>query len=65
MSTPYTQRVDVGAYYTDGIQVWEVVRVYDLGAVDLRNASTYAGRSMGIDAFHRTMWLVKTRSTKG
>lgn len=57
-STPFTQRVEVGAYYTDGESVWEVMDVCDLGSVDLRNIANERERAMGIDVFRREMWLV-------
>jgi hypothetical protein len=57
--TAFTQRVEIGAYYTDGEELWEVTEVHPLGAVTLRNAHFLGFRSMGIDAFRRAMWLVK------
>jgi hypothetical protein len=58
-STPYTQRVEVGAYYTDGADLWRVVTVSELGCVDLINESTGRQRLLGIDSFRRLMWRAR------
>lgn len=60
MSTPYGDRVKVGAYYTDGTNLWEVVDTCALGSIDLRQSVTGAPRTMGDDAFRRVMWLVSS-----
>lgn len=60
MSTPLTQRVDVGAYYTDGAELWEVVHVAQVGAIDLRSSADGRERSVGIDAFRRGFWLARS-----
>lgn len=58
MTTAYTQRVEVGAYYTNGADVFEVLSVHDLGMVELRDISTEQKRDVGISAFRRGYWLV-------
>jgi hypothetical protein len=58
-STPYTQRVKVGAYYTDGITLYEVVGVNPLGSVDVRDVYLGRCRTLGIDAFRRSVWLAR------
>lgn len=63
-TTAYTQRVKVGAYYTDGNELWEVVKVHALGSVTLRNTTTGQPWSLGIGAFRRTMWLAKASGVK-
>ena len=55
----YMERVEEGAYYTDGAQLWRVVHVYESGGVDLQNESTGASRFMGIDVFRREMWRAR------
>jgi hypothetical protein len=57
--TAYVQRVRVGAYYTDGRDLWEVVEVNALGTVTLRDASRGTARTLGIDAFRRQFWLAR------
>lgn len=57
--TAYTQRIEVGAYYTDGHDLWEVVEVHALGSVTLRGDRSKTARILGIDAFRRKMWLVR------
>lgn len=58
-----TRRVKVGAYYSDGARLAEVVKVYELGHIILRDVSPqwddnpYLGCS--IDAFRREWWLVR------
>lgn len=54
------QRVEVGAYYTDGTGLWRVTDTNPLGTVDIEDAVTGAPRVMGISAFRRTMWLAKS-----
>lgn len=56
----FTQRVQLGAYYTDGQDLWEVVEVGPLGTVTLRCAHCKTGRMLGIDAFRRQFWLVRS-----
>lgn len=56
---PLTERVEVGAYYTDGQRLAEVTRVYPLGHIQLRDARTGDVVGVGIDAFRRCWWLVK------
>lgn len=55
----YTQRVAVGAYYTDGARLAEVTRVYPLGHVQLRDAATGDHIGAGIGAFRRDWWRVR------
>jgi hypothetical protein len=59
MTTGLTQRVEVGAYYTDGADLWEVVEVNALGTVTLRGDRSKTARMLGIDAFRRRFWLVR------
>jgi hypothetical protein len=59
--TAYVQRVEVGAYYTDGRDLWEVVEVHALGTVTLLGASRGTARTLGIDAFRRQFWLARER----
>lgn len=61
MSTarPFTQRVEVGSFYTDGTSLWEVVEVHALGSVDLVDVASGKPRFMGIDAFRREMWRAR------
>lgn len=59
MSTAYTQRVEIGAYYTDGVFVYEVVEIDPLGMVKLRDIAFDKDRDVGIDAFRRSYWRVK------
>ena len=63
-----TRRVQVGAYYGNGRRLAEVVKVYALGYVllrDVRVAESWDGdpgvaySGFGIDAFRREWWLVK------
>jgi hypothetical protein len=63
-----TKRVQVGAYYGNGERLVEVVRVYALGYVvlrDVRVSEAWVGdpcigySGFGIDAFRREWWLVK------
>ncbi len=67
-ATAYTQRVKVGAVYTDGKQLYEVTHVNALGSVSLATDWSDLGNGtaeqvqiagMGIDAFRRRFWLVK------
>lgn len=59
-STPYTQRVKVGSYYTNGTHLAEVVDVNPLGAVILQHAARdFPPVTCGIDAFRRRWWLVR------
>ena len=66
--TAYTQRVKVGAIYTDGEQLWEIIDVNPLGHVSLRSDVRHPGpgrtthtqeSGLGIDAFRRRFWLVR------
>ena len=59
MSRTLMDRVEVGAIYTDGVELWEVVKECKLGGFDLVNVKTEAPRFMGIDAFRRQLWLVR------
>lgn len=70
----YTQRVKVGAIYTDGDQIWEVIDVNPLGHVSLRSDDRHPepGRvahtqlaGLGIDAFRRQFWLVRAALNEG
>lgn len=58
-STPYTQRVKIGAIYTDGADYFAITDVHCLGTVSLENEALDEGRTLGIDAFRRRYWLVK------
>ena len=55
----YTQRVEVGAYYTNGARLAEVTRVYSLGHVQMRDAMTGDHIGAGIGAFRRDWWRVR------
>jgi hypothetical protein len=57
--TAYTQRVEIGAYYTDGRDLWEVVEVNALGTVTLRGDRSKTARMLGIDSFRRQFWLAR------
>ncbi|HEX5979895.1 MAG TPA: hypothetical protein VFY52_02290 [Thermoleophilaceae bacterium] len=66
-----TRRVQVGAYYGNGERLAEVVKVYELGYVLLRDVRVADGWSgdpsigysgFSIDAFRREWWLVKAPS---
>lgn len=66
--TAYTQRVKVGAVYTDGEDIWTVHDVNPLGWVSItseerRKRPGLTGHTqlagIGIDAFRRRYWLVK------
>jgi hypothetical protein len=59
MGRAYTQRVEVGSYYTDGIRLAEVIEVCALGAVDLRDTLSEETWTCGIDAFRRKWWLAR------
>lgn len=59
-ATPFTQRVEVGSYYTDGYDLWEVVEVNPLGSVVLRGDRSKTARILGIDAFRRQLWLARS-----
>jgi hypothetical protein len=63
-----TRRVQVGAYYGNGERLAEVVKVYELGYVLLRDVRVAEGwqgdpsigySGFSIDAFRREWWLVK------
>lgn len=63
-----TARVRLWAYYTDGRRLAEVVKVYELGHIilrDVRVTDTWEGDpfvcfiSVGIDGFRRDWWLVR------
>ena len=55
----YTQRVEVGAYYTDDARLAEVTRVYALGHVQMRDAATGEHIGACIGAFRREWWRVR------
>ena len=57
MSRAYMQRVEVGAYYTDGLGLWRVTDTHPLGDVGLENAMDGRTRTLGISAFRRQFWL--------
>jgi hypothetical protein len=61
MSTPYTQRVEVGAFYTDGEILIEITEVNPLGYVHWRDTDREVPvrGGAGIDAFRRRFWLAK------
>jgi hypothetical protein len=58
-ATPYVQRVHIGALYTNGHDLWEVLEVNDLGTVTLRGDRSKTAKTLGIDAFRRQFWLVR------
>jgi hypothetical protein len=58
--TAYTQRVRVGSYYTDGHRLAEVVRVYPLGHIQLRDSRTGEHIGCGIARFREDWWLAAT-----
>jgi hypothetical protein len=58
--TAYTQRVKVGAFYTDGQRLAEVIEVNALGYVCLRDAATGERIGCGIDAFRRRWWIARS-----
>jgi hypothetical protein len=62
MSTPFVQRVKVGAQYTNGDGLFEVVEVPPLGLVSLVDVEDDGKRDVGIDAFRRAFWLVREGS---
>jgi hypothetical protein len=64
MSESYVQRVKVGSYYTDGRRLAEVVRVYPLGHIQLRDAQTDEHIGCGIAAFRRDWWLAAVREVQ-
>ena len=47
MTRAYMLRVEVGAHYTDGRNLWTVTGTNQLGSVDLENAASGAPRTMG------------------
>jgi hypothetical protein len=51
--------VEIGAYYTNGQQLAEVVKVYGLGHIMLRDSSTEEWLGFGISAFRRDWWRVR------
>lgn len=66
--TAYTQRVKVGAVYTDGDDIWTVHDVNPLGWVSITSEERQKSpgvtghtqvAGIGIDAFRRRYWLVK------
>jgi hypothetical protein len=57
---PFMSRVEVGAYYTDGQGLYEVVGLCALGSVDLADVATGARGTVGIDAFRRRFWLSRS-----
>lgn len=59
---PYTQRVQIGALYTEGQDLWEVVEVHALGSVTLLN-DDMRECTIGIDAFRSRFWLVRVPAT--
>jgi hypothetical protein len=59
MSATLTQRVTVGAYYTNGQALAEVTRVSPLGHVQLRDCVTNEPFGHGIVAFRRQWWRVR------
>jgi hypothetical protein len=60
--TAYTQRVRVGSYYTDGHRLAEVVRVYPLGHIQLRDSRTGEHIGCGIARFREDWWLAAARN---
>lgn len=54
------ERVEVGAYYTDGESLWRVTEVNPLGSVTLYGGTPVERyRNVGIDAFRREMWRAR------
>lgn len=58
--TAYTQRVEVGAFYSDGERLVEVAEVHDLGYITVHDAMNDDTFGRGISAFRREFWLVRT-----
>jgi hypothetical protein len=54
-----TRRVQVGAYYRNAETVAEIVKVYELGHVMLRDVGSGEWIGCGIDGFRAEWWLVK------
>lgn len=63
--TAYTQRVEVGAYYTDGHYLAEVTEVNPLGYIHMTDVRTNDALGAGIDAFRRRWWLVREAQAAG
>ena len=59
-STAFTQRVESGAYYTDGAFLVQVVSVHPLGTVRYADVRDGMETECGIDRFRRSYWLVKS-----
>lgn len=55
------ERVQLGAYYTDGKRLVEVVRVLPsgIGYVYIEDCLTYDCFGYGISAFRKDWWLVR------
>lgn len=63
LQRPLTQRVRLGAYYTNGEYLAEVVEVHPLGSVSLACCERdLPPVTVGIDAFRRRWWLVREAS---
>ena len=52
-------RVEVGAYYTNGDELFEITRTSVLGIFYTRNAATGEEGFIGINPLRRKFWLVK------
>jgi hypothetical protein len=59
-----TRRVQVESYYSNGKDVCEVVKVYELGHVMVRCVRTGEWTGWGIDGFRAEWWLVKGPAEK-
>ena len=55
----YTQRVQIGAFYTDGTHLGEVVKVNALGWIQLQCCRTGDPIGVGITRFRRDWWRVR------
>lgn len=54
-----TDRVVVGAYYTNGVQLAEIVRIYPLGHIQIRDVVTEQIYGGSILQLRRYWWLVR------
>lgn len=54
-----TQRIHPGAYYTDGMRLAEITRVYELGYIQMQDSASGDHIGFGIDAFRRRWWIAR------
>lgn len=54
-------RVRRDGYYTDGVDVWEIIDIGSTGCVWFRGIRDDRERCLGIVEFRRWFWLVKER----